>query len=441
MEVAKQYSRRRRRNPSIDRLSDLPDSILCHILSFLLTRNSVATSILSRRWRYLWSFVPNLDFYFEVKSNTIDRVLLLHKLQKIDTFRITEGGYDYSVCQIETWIRFAVERNVKNLDLHFDYEGWVPPSPKCLLTCKTLVDLRLTNCTLFPVIAGAVCLPSLKILHLQFYHEYETLPHLLSGCPVLEDLLLQLYFNYCSCKISSPTIKSLRINFHYDDCNEDEDEGEDIYDRLEIDTPALVYLELVDSPNHHIKCGPLTSLLRADISFRDYVGRGSLHSRSLVEFIDRLHNIQFLKLDLSHYSEEIAQAAFPAQTTTFHHLIELELTADCRFLWKFLENADNLEILTFSECCEEIQGRAKPPLPAPSCILSRLRMIKLVKIKGKRHEFRYIKYLLRNAKVLKRMKITYSEYLDSQKMINMLKKISLFRRGSRACKVAFVGVR
>ncbi|KAL7129566.1 hypothetical protein ABFS83_13G075900 [Erythranthe nasuta] len=395
MEVAKHYSRRRRRNFSIDRLSDLPDSILCHILSFLLTRNSVATSILSRRWRYLWSFVPNLDFDFEVESTTIDRVLLLHKLQKIDTFRITEGGYDYSVRQIEAWIRFAVERNVKNLDLHFDYEGWVPPSPKCLLTCKTLVDLRLTNCTLFPVITGAVCLPSLKILHLQFYHEYETLPHLLSGCPVLENLLLQLYFNYCSCRISSPTIKSLRINFHYDDY----------------------------------------------IDFGDYIDRGFFHSRSLVEFIDRLHNIQFLKLDLSHYSEEIAHAAFPAQTTTFHNLIELELTADCRLLWKFLENAENLEILTFSECCEEIQGRAKPPLPVPRCILSRLRMIKLVKIKGKKHEFGYIRYLLRNAKVLKRMKITYSEYLDSQKMINMLKKISLFRRGSRACKVAFVGVR
>ncbi|EYU44925.1 hypothetical protein MIMGU_mgv1a018043mg, partial [Erythranthe guttata] len=335
MEVAKQYSRRRRRNPSIDRLSDLPDSILCHILSFLLTRNSVATSILSRRWRYLWSFVPNLDFDLEVESTAIDRVLLLHKLQKIDTFRITEG-YGYTDCQIETWIRFAVERNVKNLDLHFGYEGWVPPSPKCLLTCKTLVDLRLTNCTVFPV-TGVVCLPSLKMLHLQFYHAYETLPHLLSGCPVLENLLLQLYFNYCSCRISSPTIKSLRINFHYDECD-NEDEGEDIYDRLEIDTPAL-----------HIKCGPLTSLLGADINFHNYIDRGFLHSRALVEFIDRLHNIQFLKLDLSHYSEEIAHAAFPAQTTAFRNLIELELTADCLLLWKFLENADNLEILIFSE--------------------------------------------------------------------------------------------
>ncbi|KAL7087685.1 hypothetical protein ACP275_13G083300 [Erythranthe tilingii] len=439
MEVAKQYSRRRRRNPSIDRLSDLPDSILCHILSFLPTKISVRTTILARRWRYLWSFVPNLDFEFPDKSAAIDRVLLLHKLQKIDTFRITEG-YGYNDCQIETWIRFAVERNVKNLDLHFCYEGWVPPSPKCLLTCKTLVDLRLTNCTVFPV-TGAVCLPSLKILYLQFYHAYETLPHLLSGCPVLENLLLQLYFNYCSCRISSPTIKSLRINFHYDDCSEDEDEGEYSYDRLEIDTPALIYLELIDSSNQHIKCGPLTSILGADISFHDYIGRGFLHSRSLVEFIDRLHNIQFLKLDLSHYSEEIAHVAFPAQTTTFHNLIELELTADCRLLWKFLENAENLEILTFSECCEEIEGRAEAPLPAPRCILSRLRTIKLVKIKGKKHEFGYIKYLLRNAKVLKKMEITYSEDLDSQKMINMLKKISLFRRGSRACKVAFVGVR
>ncbi|KAL7087679.1 hypothetical protein ACP275_13G082800 [Erythranthe tilingii] len=432
MEVSNQYSKRRR-NHSIDRLSDLPDSILCHILSLLPTKISVRTTILARRWRYLWSFVPNLDFEFADKSTTIDRVLLLHKLLKIDTFRISDAN-DYNASQIDTWIRFAVERNVRNLHIGLEYQGKIPPSPKCIFTCKTLVDLRLANCTVFPV-SGVVCLPRLKILHLQFISEYESLPHLLSGCPVLEDLVLLLYFYHRSCKIYSPTIERLSVEFR------SHEPEEEVYgDRLEIDTPALVYLELVDDSNQHIKCAPLTSLIEADIDIENYIDRGFLYSRHMVEFIDRLCNIQHLKLDLSH-GRETTHSVFPTQTISFRNLTKLELSGDCRLLSKFLENADNLEILTFTECCEEIEGRTKPPRPVPRCLLSRLGMIKLVDIKGKKHELIIIKYLLRNAKVLKRMEIAYPRYLGYYEENNMLKKISLFQRGSRACKVAFVPVR
>ncbi|CAN1147846.1 F-box/LRR-repeat protein At3g59200, partial [Linum perenne] len=46
----------------INRLSDLPDSILHHILSFLDTKSFVQTCILSRRWRYVWKYVDVLTF-------------------------------------------------------------------------------------------------------------------------------------------------------------------------------------------------------------------------------------------------------------------------------------------------------------------------------------------------------------------------------------------
>ncbi|XP_012842067.1 PREDICTED: putative FBD-associated F-box protein At5g56440 [Erythranthe guttata] len=402
--ITEEQSRKRvKHSQSIDRISDLPDSVICHILSFLRTKFSVRTSILCRRWMHLWAYVPNLLFHTENQE------------------------IDY---QLQTWVTFAVVRNVQKLYLCFlskeDVRGFLP---RCLFTCKTLVAMRLRSCGVIPVRRAAVCLPLLKKLHLIYvrFEADESLTHLISGCPVLRELSIKLSHAMAYCNVSSPTIKRLMLDFKSDGT------------RLEINTPAVKYLKISDSFSEHIKCGVLNSLTKADINLINDENKPDyfLYSRSLLELIDRFRNVKCLKLVLS-YCPKIIDSVVYAWTTSFPKLTRLQLTADIRFISMFLKNTENLEFLVLSEFCEEIQGWMEPLQKVPTCLLSHLKIINVVNIKGKKHELEIIKYLLRNAKVLERMEISYPGSLGSNEENNMLKKISLFQRGSGACKVAFV---
>ncbi|KAI3853388.1 hypothetical protein MKW92_029935, partial [Papaver armeniacum] len=45
-----------------DYISNLPDALIHHILSFLPTKSAMSTSILSKRWKYVAISIPVLDF-------------------------------------------------------------------------------------------------------------------------------------------------------------------------------------------------------------------------------------------------------------------------------------------------------------------------------------------------------------------------------------------
>ncbi|XP_022751556.1 F-box/LRR-repeat protein At3g59200-like [Durio zibethinus] len=66
-------------------ISDLPYVVLCRILSFLPTEEAVRTSILSTRWRYLFS---EDDRRVNSFMNFVDRVLFFHKVTRIERFRL-----------------------------------------------------------------------------------------------------------------------------------------------------------------------------------------------------------------------------------------------------------------------------------------------------------------------------------------------------------------
>ncbi|CAN0879083.1 Putative F-box/FBD/LRR-repeat protein At4g13965 [Linum grandiflorum] len=78
--------RKKRRVGKIDRLSNLPEAVIHHILSFLDIRSAVQTSVLSRQWRCAWKHLSVLDFsslfgYNKSFRKEVEKVLSLrHRL-------------------------------------------------------------------------------------------------------------------------------------------------------------------------------------------------------------------------------------------------------------------------------------------------------------------------------------------------------------------------
>ncbi|XP_012848319.1 PREDICTED: F-box/FBD/LRR-repeat protein At2g26030-like [Erythranthe guttata] len=426
MDMLHNHSHGERNTFSIDRLSDLPDSVLTHILSFLQTKDSVRTSVLARRWRYLWAYVPTLDFDGENKD-FINKAMLLHIVERVNTFRLLlDKDYSFHDYPLDTWTAFAIMRRVQNLDLCLRFQVALP---RRLFTCKTLVHLSLTSCGAIPK-SGAVCLPSLKKLHLirVRYEADESLPYLISSCPVLEELLIESIMHLVSCIISSPTIKWLTVQFQF---NRYRSYSHDY--RLEINTPALIYLNIVDGLSEHIESGPLSSLTEAYVQVHNDQEKQDdfLYSRSVLEFIDRLRHIKCLKLDLF---TDIVDSAFSTSAVSFRNLTKLTLFADCRFLSKFLQSAHNLEIVFYFEAQKRIK-RWMEPQQAPGYLLSRLRTIQLFTIQRE-----IVRYLLRNATVLEKMVVVYHCALNFEERKYFLHEISAFERRSEVCELAFVNL-
>ncbi|XP_063939925.1 F-box/LRR-repeat protein At4g14103-like isoform X2 [Daucus carota subsp. sativus] len=444
-----------------DMISNLPDALISHILSFLPTKYAVGTTILSKRWNYLWTSVKNLDFNSSLILNIgrgyyassdefmksfvefVERVLFFHDGMSVDKLCISSRS---RVCdnQIYTWVSAVLPCHLKELQVTStsvrqtpSSELWQVDLPWSLFTCKTLTTLKL--CGGFVLrIPTRVCLPALKILHLDsvIYVDDVSIQNLLSGCPVLEDLDIERrnWDGVQVIDITSPTLKRFSLQFFlYDHF------GRFPY-KISVSAPSLLYLKLADNMAVKYSVDKMPSLVEAQIGIYNY------NSPSSLKLVKEVAHVRVLQLSgkILEFIESAKNYKFPL----FHNLVRLELGANKEAGWdllaELLQSTPNLEVLVFPRgLVKRISSSKKPyfqfewdpPETVPGCLLLSLKMIIIHDFFGKNCEMDLVEYLLENAKVLKQMTIYF---LNFKRQESCQRNLLRCRRGSPTCKLELI---
>ncbi|KAJ0814833.1 putative F-box domain, leucine-rich repeat domain superfamily, F-box-like domain superfamily [Helianthus annuus] len=206
-----------------DMFSRLPEEILSHILSLMPTKFAVQTSVLSKRWRYSWMFVTNIDFddshdhHFNGDTFTIvaDQLEKTCKTFQLNLFRLHLFNTRVHRSGVSNWIDKAVRLNVHELDIGINKLQL----PLSVFTSKTLTKLRISRKSCHYMdwkCPSFVNLPCLKTLDIAGHRSsIVNVFKLIDGCPVLESLSLEVtrHTNKKDYMFNIPTLKRLKLTY------------------------------------------------------------------------------------------------------------------------------------------------------------------------------------------------------------------------------------
>ncbi|EOA15249.1 hypothetical protein CARUB_v10028648mg [Capsella rubella] len=400
-------------------ISQLPNHLICHILSFLSTKDAIRASVLSTRWRSLWQLVLGLDLdsldlglaFASSQFSTIDDFVVFvdkffyhHRESCIHKLRLhirTVGYVDYS-SYLTKWIDAATTRRIQHLDLHCDRLFKVAVKiPLSLYTSETLVHLRLVRVIL--VSTKVVSLPCLKTLHLEFvkYTDETTLEKLISCSPVLEDLSIVKYTedNARAIQVRSKTLKRVDINQWYD-----REYG------LVIDAPLLQFLRIIAYSTKNIKIinTGLPAKVDIDANVLSILDPNDLTSRSMMrDFFTSISRVRCLVTsyattkDIFHYMqlEPLHQFCNLTGLSVICCISSLEM------LLNLLKRCPKLESLSLKLVdYKETKKAGVITSTVPSCLVSSLKFVKLEGVLfGCGTELNVARYFLENSTLLEKL--------------------------------------
>ncbi|KAG7537798.1 F-box domain [Arabidopsis suecica] len=428
-----------------DRISQLPDPLICHILSHLLPKEAVTTSVLSTRWRTLWLWVPSLELVsrdfsnFNAFASLGDRFFESDRMSCLDKLNLTIAGTDAS--HITSWIDAAVKRKVQHLRFKCFLRSCVCRMPVSLYVCETLVSLKLESVILDDV--EFVSFPRLKTLHLlrvilSKLSKDAAFERFISCCPVLEDLEISGCLNAPQpLRVHSRSLKRLIIGHGYST-------QFDSVPGVVIDAPQLCFLRIIDHVSKSFIVNNLeyNAKLEVDITFglrgsveAIYISGGSL-IRSFLSGILKVGDLTIHEVTLKiiyDYSKSESLPQFGYMSRLCVSLFAQYLT----WLEPFLESCPNLKSLVLKlpyylpKKMNQINFSS-----VPKCLQSSLEFVDLkFPVSGHVAEMKLVRYFLENSAALKKLTL----HLDSNSTEDeILTKLLEIPRASTKCEVVIV---
>ncbi|XP_060193275.1 putative F-box protein At1g49610 [Lycium barbarum] len=266
---------------SIDWISKLPDALIVQIISLLPITDACRTTILSKRWENLWTFINNViydDNNWSTLNNFIsftDNVLPLLSCSTIKNFNLTfpfdyDDGLTYS-STIDKWLEFAANKKVEDLYLNIWYTAEATKHdkpymlPQVFCSSSSILYIECWNCRI-----SEDCVlnwTSLKSLILgKLFLQDEHVEQIMSNCSQLESLALCGFCGFSRLHVTSPKCRQLQLIDHEHPEGEwGSREGACFF---EIVAPYVQNLRISGDIYHmKIRFGDLSSLVHADLTF------------------------------------------------------------------------------------------------------------------------------------------------------------------------------
>ncbi|XP_010507533.1 PREDICTED: F-box/LRR-repeat protein At3g58980-like [Camelina sativa] len=447
----------------MDRINNLPDEIICHIVSFLSAKEAAFASVLSKRWRNQFNIMLSVEFNDSVNNPTslsdfLNRVLALPLSSRIRNFSLKCRKRDLrpQYALVNRCLRNVLKRCVLDLKLSIEAEqGYSLPLE--VFTCKTLVKLELGTGFDIDILPEDALLPSLKTLFLDSVKFYDrcgcAFQKLLSACPVLVELVMREveweHWKWSRC-VSSPTLERLTIshNFLVDEYD---------LESVTFDIPSLTYLDYGDFIPEAYPIVNLDSVVEAKLSIiltvehnwnGNFIRDDALITGDPTNLIKGLKNVEILNLSSPETTE--AFYFFRGAIPVYNNLHHLSITTDNELCWKalpyVLKSAPNLKTLVIRGLlhCNVNSENYDDEETVCEC-LSRysflwscpVKVLEITEYGGTKGELEQMKHFLAKLKCLELLKVGVYATEPEEKLLHLQVDVLNLPKSSHKCKIRF----